>query len=251
MLALSSFQVLQSVFDSQQITKHVDVARLVKGKFQDNLEMLQWMKHYWDTHSGGQPYNAKERREEAKAQYKKGHKHAGTGIKRPVAAPAGGDENEAAPSPAKPAAPKPAAAKPAAPKPAAAPATKPAAAKPRAAAPSAGKKPAGAGGADAAALTEQLGKLTLTIEGLEKERNFYFGKLREIEILSQDDEEAAAPPTEHPDVVEFKKKVLAILYATDANEEFQVPEEAAGGQAGEGDAAAGEEQQGEEGLLGG
>ena len=216
--------------------------------------MLQWMKHYWDTHSGGQPYNAKERREEAKAQYKKGHKHAGTGIKRPVAAPAaGGDENEAAPSPAKPApAPKPVAAKPAAPKAAAAPATKPAAAKPRAAAPSAGKKPAGAGGADAAALTEQLGKLTLTIEGLEKERNFYFGKLREIEILSQDDEEAAAPSTEHPEVVEFKKKVLAILYATDANEEFQVPEEAqAAEQAGEGEAAGtGEEQQGEEGLLG-
>lgn len=185
--------------------------------------MLQWVKHYFDTHYGGQPYNAKERREEARAQYKKGHKHAGTGLKRPVGAPAAAAEPapKAAPAP-KPAAPK------AAPAAAAAPKAKVGAAK---------KPAAAAGGDDAAALTEQLSKLTLTIEGLEKERNFYFGKLREIEILSQDDEDAPADPSES--AAEFKKKVLAVLYATDENAEFQVPEEGAA-----------EEAAGDEGLLG-
>lgn len=31
---VANYKVLQGVFDSQQITKYVDVARLVKGKFQ-------------------------------------------------------------------------------------------------------------------------------------------------------------------------------------------------------------------------
>ena len=167
-------QVLQSVFDSQQITKHVDVSRLVKGKFQDNLEMLQWMKHYFDTHYGGQPYDAKARREEAKAMYKKGHKHAGTGIKRPTAAAAAGEESESAAAPA-PAAKPAAAAKPAS-KPASAAAPKPAARAGAAAAKPAPRAAAGAksakkGDDDAAELTAQLSKLTVTIEGLEKERN--------------------------------------------------------------------------------
>jgi RP/EB family microtubule-associated protein len=158
---VANYKVLQNVFDAQQITKHVDVARLVKGKFQDNLEMLQWMKHFFDTHYGGQAYDARARREEAKAQYKKGHKHAGTGIKKPA-----GDD---APAPKAAAAPRVAAAAAAAPKAA----VRPAASK--AAAPKAAAKPkaAAADSGDAAELTSQLSKLTVTIEGLEKERNFY------------------------------------------------------------------------------
>jgi RP/EB family microtubule-associated protein len=106
----------------------------------------------------------------------------------------------------------------------------------------AAKKSAG-GGDDAAELTSQLSKLTITIEGLEKERNFYFGKLREIEILAQDadaaDEAAvAAAAAESADLQAFKKQVLAVLYATDDNAEFQAPEEAAAAPAGD------------EGLLG-
>jgi RP/EB family microtubule-associated protein len=49
---VANYKVLQTVFDQQQITKHVDVARLVKGKFQDNLEMLQWIKQFFDSHYG-------------------------------------------------------------------------------------------------------------------------------------------------------------------------------------------------------
>jgi RP/EB family microtubule-associated protein len=241
---VANYKVLQSVFDSQQITKHVDVARLVKGKFQDNLEMLQWIKHFFDTHYGGQPYNARERREEAKAQYKKGHKHAGTGIKRPDGDAAAASSAAVDSSPAKPAvaatsAPRPAAT--GAPKstgsagPARSTAGRVAVAKPAPTRAAGGgkKNPASnntSSGDDAAELNNQLSKLTITIEGLEKERNFYFGKLREIEILVQepdasDADAVAAAAAEHPEVQEFKKKVLAILYATDENAEFQAPDD--------------------------
>ena len=46
----------------------------------------------------------------------------------------------------------------------------------------------------------------LTIEGLEKERDFYFGKLRDIEVLAQEHEN---------DGGEFVQKALAVLYATE------------------------------------
>jgi len=46
----------------------------------------------------------------------------------------------------------------------------------------------------------------LTIEGLEKERDFYFGKLRDIEVMAQEHEN---------DGGEFVQKVLGILYATE------------------------------------
>lgn len=42
--------------------KAVDVPKLVKGKYQDNLEFLQWMKRYFDLNYSGGEYNAVERR---------------------------------------------------------------------------------------------------------------------------------------------------------------------------------------------
>jgi len=53
-------------------------------------------------------------------------------------------------------------------------------------------------------LNAQLLDSKLTIEGLEKERDFYFGKLRDIEVLCQEQESA-----------EFSQKVLAVLYQTE------------------------------------
>lgn len=44
-----------------------------------------------------------------------------------------------------------------------------------------------------------------TLDGLEKERDFYFGKLRDIEVLCQEYEAENLPAL---------KKILDILYAT-------------------------------------
>ena len=69
---------------------------------------------------------------------------------------------------------------------------------------------AGAGAAAANAqiedLNAQIMEMKLTIEGLEKERDFYFGKLRDIEVLAQEFEN---------DGGEFSQKTLAVLYATE------------------------------------
>lgn len=48
--------------------------------------------------------------------------------------------------------------------------------------------------------------MKLTTEALEKERDFYFGKLRDIEVLCQE-----AGPSDS-DLIE---KITAILYATE------------------------------------
>ena len=44
----------------------------------------------------------------------------------------------------------------------------------------------------------------MTIEGLEKERDFYFGKLRDIEVLCQEVEGS-----------DFAQRVLNVLYQTE------------------------------------
>lgn len=176
---VQNFKVLQSVFTAESISKYVDVPKLVKAKYQDNLEFLQWMREFFLKHYGASDYDGRARREEAMKMYKKAHKFAG--------ANAG-----AAPAPSAPA-------KAAAPAPAARAAPKPAA-----------TKPAAKGHSD----DDEVSKLRLTIEGLEKERNFYFGKLREIEILCQTDEHIEGAT---------KKSVLDVLYKTDGDEEFQTP----------------------------
>jgi len=87
--------------------------------------------------------------------------------------------------------------------------------KPRAAAP-AGKSASAAARDDETATL--LAQTQQAMEGLEKERNFYFSKLREIEILCQDD-------AVETDVATLKKQVLDIMYQTDDAQEFQSPEE--------------------------
>merc|ERR1711981_1265881 len=75
------------------------------------------------------------------------------------------------------------------------------------------------GGASAAQIEELNGQIlekNLTIEGLEKERDFYFGKLRDIELIAQEFETAEGNG-------EFCQKVLGVLYATE--EGFAVPDE--------------------------
>ena len=50
--------------------------------------------------------------------------------------------------------------------------------------------------------------MKLTIDGLEKERDFYFGKLRDIELICQEGENDTSP---------VLSKIMDVLYATEVN----------------------------------
>lgn len=56
----------------------------------------------------------------------------------------------------------------------------------------------------------QILDMKLTIDGLEKERDFYFGKLRDIELICQENESDSNNPV--------LGKIIDILYATEVNE---------------------------------
>mmetsp|Transcript_39702 Transcript_39702/g.157974 ORF Transcript_39702/g.157974 Transcript_39702/m.157974 type:complete len:96 (-) Transcript_39702:1260-1547(-) len=63
--------------------------------------------------------------------------------------------------------------------------------------------------AEISALNNSVKELQVTVEELEKERDFYFGKLREVEIFCQTNSESE---NQSVDVI---KHVSAILYAND------------------------------------
>lgn len=60
-----------------------------------------------------------------------------------------------------------------------------------------------------------MNEMKLTVDSLERERDFYYGKLREIEVLCQGTE-----PEEKQALID---KILDILYATE--EGFAVPDD--------------------------
>jgi hypothetical protein len=58
-----NFKVLQETFTKHSIDKAIPVQRLIKLKFQDNLEFLQWTRKFWEGKGGSLPgYNSVERR---------------------------------------------------------------------------------------------------------------------------------------------------------------------------------------------
>ncbi|XP_071487984.1 microtubule-associated protein RP/EB family member 1-like [Diadema antillarum] len=189
---IGNWKLLQLSFKKVGVDKVIPVERLVKGKFQDNFEFAQWFKKFFDANYGGQEYDALAARGGA------GGAPAKPAASR-VAAPTRKTETSA---PKRTQAPKP----------------KPA--------PSSGVRKAGGPPApnknavsneEIANLEMQLKESLMTINGLEKERDFYFGKLREIEVICTEHEKE-----EHSGV----QKILEVLYATE--EGFEAPEEAEG-----------------------
>jgi RP/EB family microtubule-associated protein len=187
---IQNFKVLQASFKKMQVDKIVPVDKLIKGRFQDNFEFLQWFKKFFDANYQGQEYDPMAARD--------GQDVGGTGGSRmPLATSNGHSKMPARTAVAK---------------------RSPANRVP--AAPRSRPMGGGAGGASAAQIEElnaQILEKNLTIEGLEKERDFYFGKLRDIEVLAQEHE---AVENDGPG---FSQKVLGVLYATEDG--FAVPED--------------------------
>lgn len=61
---IANLKILQNSFDKIGIKRHVEVEKLAKAKYQDNLEFIQWLKRYYDLNCGerGSNYQAEERR---------------------------------------------------------------------------------------------------------------------------------------------------------------------------------------------
>lgn len=177
---LENFKILSNIFRRHGVDRPLPTESLVKCKMQDNLEFLQWTKRYWDQYYPGGDYDALARRKGA-----------------------------GAPAPAMPSA-RTSGATSAARRPA------PSAAAPRTASRQAG---AGAGAAASAALQAKNTELMETVQGLERERDFYFSKLRDIELLIQQAMEA--DPALEEDEGSLLKQIQTILYSTEVRPSTQ------------------------------
>ncbi|KAK3771061.1 hypothetical protein RRG08_002108 [Elysia crispata] len=183
---IHNFKQLQAAFDKLGVDKIVPVEKLVKGKFQDNFEFVQWFKRFFDANYEGGEYD-------------------------PVAARGGetmgsGKSVGMNKAPTSKAAPKPAQHTQKMKQPTRSPATNNTRRSPGMA------NNAGGDSQVVDELNRQIEQLTMDKEGLEKERDFYFNKLREIEIICQDH-----------DALGHVKEIMDVLYATE--EGFAPPED--------------------------
>ncbi|KAJ3089418.1 hypothetical protein HK102_006435 [Quaeritorhiza haematococci] len=215
---IQNFKVLQATFDKHKIENHIPVERLSKCKFQDNLEFLQWMKKFWDQYYPGGAYDAVARRKEGggPTASRIAHKSASpAGMKKSIS---NSSVTGGLPKAARTAG-------------------------PNRVSPGLTHGSAGAHSAAAAAhwerekaeleaeyqkviaeMTQQSMELKVNIEQVEKEREFYFGKLREIEIFVQQHLETGGIT---PEVEAVLKEVQQIMYRTE--EGFEIPDAAVEG----------------------
>jgi len=67
---VKNWKLLQTAFEKANVSKVIPVQKLIKGKYQDNLEFLQWMYKYCHDMYNGDPnhpdYDALQRRSESK-----------------------------------------------------------------------------------------------------------------------------------------------------------------------------------------
>lgn len=174
---LENFKILSNTFRKHHVDRPVPVEQLVKCKMQDNLEFLQWSKRYWDQYYPGGDYDALARRKGA------GGASGGTPALPPGRAPTA--NAGAARRPLGSAG---------------------------ASAPRASSRQTG-GGPASAALQQKNAELMETVQGLERERDFYFSKLRDIELLIQ--QAMDADPTLDEDEGSLLKQIQTILYSTE------------------------------------
>ncbi|KAI1892841.1 hypothetical protein AGOR_G00137680 [Albula goreensis] len=177
---IHNFKLLQAGFKRMNVDKIIPVDKLIKGKFQDNFEFVQWFKKFFDANYDGKEYDPVEARQgqdtapipNPSMSANKPKKILSTAPQRPAAV-----------------------------------------AKPKMAS-GMGRRP-GTGGGDEerAELLQEINILKSTVQDMEKERDFYFGKLRNIELICQEKEGEGDPTLQ---------RIVDILYATD--EGFVIPD---------------------------
>ncbi|XP_068198217.1 microtubule-associated protein RP/EB family member 3-like [Antennarius striatus] len=176
---IHNFKVLQASFKRMNVDKIIPVERLVKGKFQDNFEFLQWFKKFFDANYDGKEYDpvmTRQGLEMAQPPSNPGPMRTSPTVLKTVPTPQRQSNIAAARR----------------------------------------NTPIARNGGDAelVELNQQLLDMKLVIEGLEKERDFYFGKLRDIELICQEHENDNNP---------VLRRIIDTLYATE--EGFAPPDD--------------------------
>ncbi|XP_039115496.1 microtubule-associated protein RP/EB family member 1A-like [Dioscorea cayenensis subsp. rotundata] len=170
---IQNYKLLQEVFNKLKIEKHIEVNKLVKGRPLDNLEFLQWLKRYCDSVNGGimnENYNPVERRNKVGKERSLKVSHKSSKSLQANSLTVRGSIDG----------------------------------------PKQGKVTnAEHSAAQIQELSEKIADLKLSVDNMEKERDFYFAKLRDIEILCQ------RPELEH---LPMTKAIRKILYAADAQD---------------------------------
>jgi len=228
---IPNYKVLQTAFDKLHIERNVAVDQLIRAKYQDNLEFLQWMKHYWELEGvGRQSYDPESSRDgkmlPAWAKPMGGTASVGAAsalgsekenLRPKQGAPAARGQMEKrlpikpAVTPSKPAV---AAGGPKTPRQAAAGYASAAGNPPRS------QVETEAWRSKVESQEEEITELRTTLDGLERERDYYFRKLREVEILCTTLQANMDPKTTGEKIIE---DVQSILYA-----EAEEPEEKIG-----------------------
>jgi RP/EB family microtubule-associated protein len=166
------------IFVRHQIDRPLPVEALVKCKMQDNLEFLQWAKRHWDQYYPGGEYDALGRRKASGGPTApaSSSRTSNAGARRGGATPTGTSTANRGPR--------------------------------------VGGIGGGGSGRDSA-LSRENETLKEAVSGLERERDFYFSKLRDIELLIQNAVEA--DPELEKDEDGLIKHIQAILYSTEVS----------------------------------
>ncbi|KAJ6622082.1 calponin homology domain-containing protein [Mycena sp. CBHHK59/15] len=178
---LANYKIMQTVFKQKKIDKPIPVEKLVKCKMQDNLEFLQWLHRFWEQNYGGGEYDAVARRKGAPLEPPATLAPAGTASSRATSGASGARAGGRTPV--------------------------------------SGHRSGTPNDAAVQALNGQVRELSTHLEGLEKERDFYFEKLRDIEILVQQKMEILEAAGQDDETL---REIQKILYSTE--EGFEVPE---------------------------
>lgn len=187
---IQNYKFVQQSFKKIGCDKVVPVERLVKGKFQDNFEFVQWFKKFYDANYSGQEYNAL---------------HARNGEQVSTGKPGALNKPPAKTSSSRTSQP---------PMKQAMPLNK----QTNSRSPATALLRKSPGMANNAAgdnhvideLKAEIDKLNMDKEGLEKERDFYFNKLRQIEMICQEYDDP-----DNSEVQKHVKDIMDVLYAVE------------------------------------
>lgn len=203
-----NYKILQAAFSRIGIEKQIDVERLIKGKYQDNLEFMQWVKGFFDSHASEEAvaYDGAARRRDLGKTVPSGGSRARVAGRAPNTGTAktsaalrenrrgavnnasslrGGSRTGPVKRPGSPKVSK----------------------------------------ADYDTIKSEVAELQLAVEEGENERDFYFNKLRSVEMVIQGVEENG------DELSEPMQQIKAVLYDTENND----PEEEEGAEQGEGE----------------